>query len=163
MTTDNTAPIETLTDAETADPATDTDEAPTDASTTAPPWGDDFDPARAWQTISKLREGEKELKARLGVAERDLATATSRATAAEAATLAARREALIARASLPDTLHPFVTANDEDGIAAQVETLRNALTEGASNSRRPQAAVIPGHGGEDDTPHNADAIVAGIR
>lgn len=26
-----------------------------------PPWGDDFDPARAWQTITNLREREKEL------------------------------------------------------------------------------------------------------
>lgn len=27
----------------------------------APPWGDDFDPARAWHTIQQLREREKEL------------------------------------------------------------------------------------------------------
>lgn len=27
----------------------------------APPWGDDFDPARAWHTIQSLREREKEL------------------------------------------------------------------------------------------------------
>lgn len=26
-----------------------------------PPWGDDFDPARAWHTITQLREREKEL------------------------------------------------------------------------------------------------------
>ena len=29
--------------------------------TEAPPWGDDFDPARAWHTIQSLREREKEL------------------------------------------------------------------------------------------------------
>lgn len=29
--------------------------------TAAPPWGDDFDPARAWHTIQTLREREKEL------------------------------------------------------------------------------------------------------
>lgn len=27
-----------------------------------PPWGDDFDPERAWNTIQKLREREKELE-----------------------------------------------------------------------------------------------------
>ena len=30
-------------------------------STETPPWGDDFDPARAWHTIQTLREREKEL------------------------------------------------------------------------------------------------------
>lgn len=30
-------------------------------STEAPPWGSDFDPARAWHTIQQLREREKEL------------------------------------------------------------------------------------------------------
>lgn len=29
--------------------------------TETPPWGDDFDPARAWHTITQLREREKEL------------------------------------------------------------------------------------------------------
>lgn len=37
-------------------------EAPTGEQTAeAPPWGDDFDPARAWHTIQTLREREKEL------------------------------------------------------------------------------------------------------
>lgn len=31
------------------------------AETQTPPWGDDFDPARAWHTITSLREREKEL------------------------------------------------------------------------------------------------------
>ena len=30
--------------------------------TTPPPWGDEFDPARAWQTITHLRDREKELE-----------------------------------------------------------------------------------------------------
>jgi hypothetical protein len=32
------------------------------AAPPAPPWGEDFDPARAWQTIQNLREREKELE-----------------------------------------------------------------------------------------------------
>lgn len=35
--------------------------AETEPTTETPPWGDDFDPARAWSTIQKLREREKEL------------------------------------------------------------------------------------------------------
>lgn len=37
------------------------DEAGGTATTEAPPWGDNFDPARAWHTIQTLREREKEL------------------------------------------------------------------------------------------------------
>lgn len=32
----------------------------------APPWGDDFDPNRAWHTIQALREREKELSKQVG-------------------------------------------------------------------------------------------------
>jgi hypothetical protein len=47
------------------------DEAPADAQgavqaeTSSPPWGDDFDPDRAWKAIQSGRETEKELKERL--------------------------------------------------------------------------------------------------
>lgn len=44
----------------TATPAAPAQE-PTPAPPAAPPWGDDFDPARAWHTITTLREREKEL------------------------------------------------------------------------------------------------------
>ena len=36
---------------------------PADKST--PPWGDDFDAARAWETITKLRGIESDLKAKV--------------------------------------------------------------------------------------------------
>ena len=51
--------------AEIPDPAEDSDAPPptNDPSDKAgaPPWGEDFDPARAWHTIQTLREREKEL------------------------------------------------------------------------------------------------------
>lgn len=39
-----------------------TDQTGTDAT---PPWGDGFDPARAWETIQKQRKAEDDLKAKL--------------------------------------------------------------------------------------------------
>lgn len=41
------------------------------AETEAPPWGDDFQPEKAWNTITKQRESEKELKDRLRALEED--------------------------------------------------------------------------------------------
>lgn len=35
--------------------------APVEEKAETPPWGDDFDPARAWKTIQKLRARENEL------------------------------------------------------------------------------------------------------
>lgn len=44
-------------------PVEETEETPAaEAETTAPPWGDDFDPQKAWDTIQAQRASEKELK-----------------------------------------------------------------------------------------------------
>lgn len=40
-----------------------------ESETSAPPWGDDFSPEKAWNTIQTQRESEKELKERLRQAE----------------------------------------------------------------------------------------------
>lgn len=42
--------------------ATATDQTGTDATQTTPPWGDDFDPQRAWQTVQNQRRVESEQK-----------------------------------------------------------------------------------------------------
>lgn len=55
-------PLEAAESAETAQGAV-------ESETTAPPWGDDFSPEKAWNTITQQRESEKELKERLREAE----------------------------------------------------------------------------------------------
>ncbi|WP_067201075.1 hypothetical protein [Microbacterium sp. XT11] len=165
------------------DAQTPADESKETSST--PPWGDDFDPARAWETITKLRNVERDLKAKVAKFEQEeqeradaekseLDKAIARAERAEQAALAAKRDAALAKANLPEELHAFVTATDDDGIADQIAKLTAAL--GASDkggkeetpsqeeqkpSGRPQAALTPGHGGE-EAPFDADAIVAAV-
>ena len=53
-------------------PAGQTPDAAATPTEPTPPWGADFDPARAWQTIQSLRESEKEAK-RLKKEQEDLA------------------------------------------------------------------------------------------
>jgi len=158
--------------------------------TTAPPWGEDFDAARAWQTITAQRTAEAELKAKLATLEQaeqarsdadksELDKAIARAERAEALAKSKAREAILAKADLPDELHAFITADDEDGIAAQVAKLSGVL-KGSSKSDdvdpdadadkgtppangRPAAGLKPGHGGDDKEPLDLDELVASIR
>lgn len=66
-----------------------------------PPWGDDFDPARAWQTIQNQRRIETELKAKVSEYEREKLTEQEKAeadlAAAKTAAEAAKQEVLDAR------------------------------------------------------------------
>lgn len=167
-----------------------TPEAPkTDAAeTTTPPWGDDFDAARAWATITRQREAEQELKARVTeletaaeglVSKADLDAAIARAEAAEASVKTTKREAALAKAELPEELHAFVTADDEDGIADQIAKLTAALNpsgktdgdeetpaaddKGTPPAKRPEAGLVAGHGGDEPPVFDPDAIVASIR
>ncbi|AWY06639.1 scaffolding protein [Microbacterium phage Zeta1847] len=160
-----------------------------------PPWGDDFDAARAWDTITKLRGIESELKAKVAeletaaeamVPKADLDAAIARAETAEGNVKAKTREAILAKAELPDDLHAFVTAEDEEGIAEQVSKLKAALTPKApeadkgdkpgegdpadtdkgtppAKSSRPAPGLKPGHGGDDPVAFDPDAVVAAIR
>lgn len=155
-------------------------------TSTTPPWGDDFDPARAWETITRQREAEKELKDKLAAYEKaeqeradaektELEKLQARLEKAEADVKAAQRAAVLAKSGLPEELHGFITGDTEEAIADQVAKLTAAL--GASDkggdkeakpseeeqkpSGRPQAALTPGHGGEEAT-FDADAIVAAV-
>lgn len=171
-------------------PNADTDAKPADKTST-PPWGDDFDAARAWATITRQREAEQELKARVTeletaaeglVAKADLDAAIARAETAEASVKTTKRDAAIAKANLPEELHAFVTADDEDGIADQIAKLSAAITpsgtdddtdepkpaddaadKGTPPAKRPEAGLTPGHGGDDTPAFDLDAITAEIR
>lgn len=59
-----TAPIDNATEApQTAAPDATAEGSQDQPTTEAPPWGDDFDPARAWQTICHLRDEVRAAKA----------------------------------------------------------------------------------------------------
>lgn len=158
-----------------------------DAETSTPPWGDDFDAARAWATITSQREAEQALKAEIAtlktaaenlVPKADLDAALQRAETAEASVKTTKREAALAKAELPEELHAFVTADDEDGIADQIAKLTAALKpsgktddeaskpaddKGTPPAKRPEAGLVAGHGGEEPPVFDPDAIVAAIR
>lgn len=145
-----------------------------DAST--PPWGDDFDPARAWATITRQREAEQGLKARIAeletaaeglVPKAELDAALTRADAAETTLKTSKRAAALAKADLPEELHAFVTAEDDDGMAEQIAKLAAAVKPGASaasavTAARPSAELTPGHGGDEAPSFNADALASSI-
>lgn len=159
-------------------------------SSSTPPWGDDFDAARAWATITSQREAEQALKARVSeletaaeglVPKADLDAAIARAETAESDIKTTKRDAAIAKAGLPEELHAFVTADDEDGIADQIAKLAAALQgsgtadadegkpsdddadKGTPPSKRPEAGLTPGHGGEETPAFDLEAIAAEIR
>jgi hypothetical protein len=163
-----------------------TPDAKPDTASTTPPWGDEFDAARAWDTITAQRAAEQELKARIAALETaaeslvpkaDLDAAIARADAAEASVKTAKRDAALASSGLPEELHAFVTAEDDEGIAEQVakltaaikpaEPAKPAATEPTEPAKpaplRPAAALTPGHGGDEAPVFDADALVASIR
>lgn len=168
-------------------PSTETPNAETPKEEQTHPWGDDFDPARAWSTITQQREAEKELREKLASFEKaeqeradagktELERAIARAEKAEQAAKAAQRASVLAKSGLPEELHDFVTGETDEAIAAQVEKLTAALAakdagktpgetpdaDEVKTTSRPQAALTPGHGG-DEAPFDADAIVAAVR
>lgn len=112
---------------------------------TTPPWGDEFDAARAWQTIVTLREEVKslkvatveaqeaqsaaeserdEFKAKAEDADAKIAAATEEHTKALSA---AQRELYVERAvrkyGIDEDLVEFLVGDDEDAINAKAERL----------------------------------------
>jgi hypothetical protein len=153
-----------------------TDQSKTDASkTSTPPWGDDFDPARAWRLIENLRtevDGLKtdrdstrsKLKEREDAEKSDSERATSRASEAEARAAKAERTLLIERATrkhnLPEDVVEFLTGDTEEEINAKAERLA-ALGGGPKATSeteepkpttdlpgKPKPALQPGHAAE---------------
>lgn len=158
--------------------------------TSTPPWGDDFDAARAWTLVVNLRAevaDEKEAHAATK-AERDTLaeektaaeTAAQEATtareAAEEATRTASRDLWIERAvrkhGLDDDLVEFLTGDDEEAILAKAERLAGRNKPGkkdeenadaANLSGRPTPALTPAHGGDAPAPFDPDAIADSAR
>lgn len=144
-----------------------------------PPWGDDFDPARAWATITRQREAEQGLKARIAeletategrVPRADLDAALTRADAAEATLKSSKRAAALAKADLPEELHAFITAEDDRGMAEQIAKLASAVkpttaTIASTSTPAPArhaAELMPGHGGHEAPTFNANALVTSV-
>lgn len=163
---------------------TTTDEQPKEAVTeTTPPWGDDFDPARAWETIQRQRAAEADLKAKLSAFEKaeqekadaektELERLRDQLNAATAEKTALARTAQLNELGLDKTLHDFVTGETPEAIAEQVATLKAALGNGkpaeedpapASTTTRPQPQLTPGQGGDDKSVPDLDALVASLR
>ena len=157
-------------------------DAPVDASAPAegetPPWGDDFDAARAWTTIKSLREVEKQFKADKADRER-LAKEAADAEKSEVEKLQARlaevegelskkeHAALVSsiarEAGVPDELVDFLTAKDEEGLKVQAERLAS-MKPSAPAVTRPKPRLVSGSA-PDDVAESVDpaAIAARIR
>lgn len=132
-----------------------TDNKPADAAST-PPWGDEFDAQRAWDTITALRGEVKTLKGAVANAEEERDSAFSERDAAKAiadeaeakitaateehgkALTAAQRDLYIERAvrkfGLDEDLVDFITGDDEESILAKAERLSKVGTPPAPSS-----------------------------
>lgn len=149
----------------------------------APPWGEDFDPARAWKTIQALRESEKTLKGSLTAYEKaqkeredaektEAQKAAERAAAAEEKAAAATRELLVTKAglkhSIPEDLLDLIggtTAEEIEERAARLAERLKAANPSPTPPARPEPRLTPGSdptaadGGEFDP----EALAARIR
>lgn len=159
--------------------------APGPSAASTPPWGDDFDAARAWATITRQRQSEQTLRERIAeletaaeglVPRADLDAAIARADAAETTAKTTKREAALAQAELPTELHAFVTAEDDNGMADQIAKLSAAITGSGTAAmpapvadrtqttipKRPEAELTPGHGGDDSRAFDVDALASSV-
>lgn len=160
--------------AETAPPAT----APKPEET--PPWGDDFDPARAWKTIQTLREKEKRLqdferaqREREDAEKTEAQRLADRLAEAESAAKSARTDLLRERAlrsfAIPEDLAGFLTGDTEEEIQAKAEALAKyagAKAPGAEVPGKPKPRLVPGSGAPDSAsadPEDPAALAAKIR
>lgn len=127
-------------------------------TTDAPPWGDDFDPARAWHTIQSLREREKELakqprlsteqqqqldeynklvEAQKSEAQRQQDALTVAQRAAETARADADRYRAAATFGIPADDFDLLGSGSYEEIAARAERLA------AKNTAAQAAAITP--------------------
>jgi GNAT superfamily N-acetyltransferase len=130
-----------------------------------PPWGNDFDAARAWTLVQNLRTERDDLKAKVGTLESERQaredegkTAEQKATEALAAAqekaVAAERALFVERAvrkhGLADDLVEFLTGATEEEIAAKAERLAKIGKPAASVESTVEAA------GSDSAPTSED-------
>ena len=160
-------------------------EAPSNATTDPKPapWGDDFDPERAWKTIQNLREAEKAWKAEKASADeerrkREDAEKTEAQKAAERADRAekdasdARREALVLKAGvkhgIPEDLLDLVTGDTAEQIeerAARLAERLAATPQKPAPPTRPEPRLTTGEnpGSAEDGDFDPEALAAQIR
>lgn len=129
--------------------------------TEPPPWGDDFDPARAWHTIQSLREKEKELSKRpvltdaqqqqLAEYDRLVQASKSEEQRREEAVANAQREAEMARAeairykaaathAIPADHFDLLGTGTEEEITARAAKLSALLAAQAAAQQAPATA-----------------------
>ena len=151
-----------------------------DAGAAKPPWGDDFDPERAWRTITNLRQESAEAKkARQELAERlqaiddakksDLEKLEEKATTAEQRAAAAEASSLRLEVALDNApegmsiaqvrkLSKRLSGNTKEELEADAEELFSEFApagdDGQRPPRRPQerlrSGAAPGSSQEDD-------------
>lgn len=149
-----------------------------------PPWGDDFDPQRAWKTITSLREKEKEAARLAGkvkeyedaqkteaekAAER---LATAEKTAADSTSEAMRLRVALAKA--PEGIKPEqilraakrIAGSTEEELAADAEDYFSDLAPStrSTTTRKPQER-LRGGGDPEEEPDETDPrkLAAAIR
>jgi hypothetical protein len=132
------------------------------------PWGEDFDPARAWKTIQAQRDEAKTLREELGkfrkaqqdaeeAEKTEAQKAAEQATKAEAQMKAAQREVWKLRAavkhSLPEELAELLSGETEEDVQKVAERLAGYVTkatgEAGPPSKKPKPALTPGESAPD--------------
>lgn len=174
-----------MSDAQNTDaPATEATAEPSKETTdaTTPPWGDDFDPARAWKALEAARAAEKAAKAEAAAfkkAEQEKADAEKtelerlrdQLNAATAEKTALARTAQLNELGLDKALHGFISGETPEAIAEQVTALKTAMGTGKpaeedpapeSTTTRPQPKLTPGQGGDDKDAADLDALVKSL-
>jgi hypothetical protein len=154
--------------------------APTPAAEPTPPWGDDFDPARAWSLIQGLRTDKAALSTKVSTFEQaaqaaadaertDLERAIARAEQAEQA-IAARnaadqRAAVLVKHNLSAEDAAFLKNIPDAELDATAEQLskRLGLDQAAATAAgqipgMPAAKLTPGHAGAGAAPVDPEAI-----
>lgn len=160
--------------------------APPAAPTKPAPWGENFDPERAWRLVENLRADIASLKterdeARKSLQEREteLSTITERATNAERGLwlekALRKHPALAEKVGEGDDavdLSEFLKGDTEEEIlrrAARLAALRSpAPPKGdtpppSTDDGRPKPDLVPGHGGTPAPPFDPDKIAAEAR
>jgi hypothetical protein len=131
--------------------------APTAPAEAAPPWGADFDAARAWSLIQGLRGDKEKLTGKVSTFEKaaqeqadkektDLQRATERAERAEKAIAdreaADKRRTVLSKHGLTDDDAAFLAGVSDDDLDARAQQLAARL--GVGQGQPDAAEAIPG-------------------
>ena len=111
---------------------------PTDEKPAKPPWGDDFDPERAWNTIQALRASEQELKREKQARDRERMSELERLKAdnedlrranAERE-LEVNRQRLVAAKGLPADAADFLHGQTPEELERSADSLKRMIGAG---------------------------------